>query len=78
MDDKSVERTDGPTPNGGAYFLAIFHDGNGNPMTRMTATHVRIEEYSEEDVLILVHHAYLGEPDSEAERYEEWGPSRET
>ncbi len=63
MTDEHIERTDGPTPNGGAYFLAHYFDCDRNPVGRMQAHYVEIHEFAANDELIQKHCAFLGNPD---------------
>lgn len=65
MSEKSFERTDGPTPNGGAYFTARYFDREGSPIHRLKAWYVEIHEYNAQDELIQKHLACLGEPAEE-------------
>ena len=44
----TTEQRDGPTPAGGAYSVAFYHDGHGNERDRDEATHVSIVEYDAE------------------------------
>jgi hypothetical protein len=39
------ERTEGPTPNGGAYAIAYFQDADGQPVTKDKAVKVEIVEF---------------------------------
>lgn len=63
MNDPYEETRHVLTPNGGVYCVFYYLDDKGNPNTRSVATHVKIEEYSENNTLIKTHLAYLGEPD---------------
>lgn len=44
-DDGTFERRNKPTPHGGAYSVAYYLDGNGNPTPKSKAVKVTIEEY---------------------------------
>lgn len=67
MDEECIERTDGPTPNGGAYYIAYYYDRDGAPTKRMEAWYVEIHEFTRDDKLIQKHYACLGDPNEEAE-----------
>jgi hypothetical protein len=47
--EPTSERHDGPTPNGGAYAIANFLDGERNPTTKANATYIEILEYDGSD-----------------------------
>jgi hypothetical protein len=40
------KRFDGPTPNGGAYSIAVWIDRRGNAVTKEEAVEVAITEYA--------------------------------
>lgn len=42
------ERTEGPTPNGGAYAIAYFQDADGNPADKDAAVQAEIVEFDEQ------------------------------
>jgi hypothetical protein len=44
--DATSERIDGPTPNGGAYAVASWRDGSGNPTTKDRAVSAEVVEYA--------------------------------
>jgi hypothetical protein len=44
--DATSERTDGPTPNGGAYAVVHWRDADGNPTTKGRAVTAEIHEYA--------------------------------
>lgn len=48
----AVERSDGPTPYGGAYSTAIF-SRDGKPATKEEATAVEIIEYAEDGTELM-------------------------
>ena len=48
MPDKKT-RTDGPTPNGGAYAIAFWQDADGQPTSQELATRAEVVEYDEQD-----------------------------
>ncbi len=39
------ERTEGPTPNGGAYSILYFQDADGNPVEKSEATRAEAVEF---------------------------------
>lgn len=41
------QRIEGPTPQGGAYAIAYFTDGDGRPCPKARAAHAEIIEYDE-------------------------------
>jgi hypothetical protein len=43
------ERTEGPTPTGGAYAIAYFRDARGNPCTKAEAHATEIIEFDARD-----------------------------
>ncbi len=47
------EKVEGKTPSGGEYFIAHFLDERGNPTYRDEATQIIIQEYDENDRMIL-------------------------
>jgi len=49
----SVERAEGPTPNGGAYSVAIFLDDLRRPVPKEEATAVEIQEFDEDGTMIF-------------------------
>lgn len=63
MAEEHIERTNGPTPNGGAYFIAYYYDQDLGPIHRTRAWYVEIHEFTEDEELIQKHFAYLGNPD---------------
>lgn len=44
--NKTSERRDGPTPNGGAYSIAYYRDASGKPATKDKAVEIEIVEYA--------------------------------
>ena len=50
--DRSTERIDGVTPNGGAYMVAFFRSADGTPAPKSQAEFVEITEYDVNDVAI--------------------------
>lgn len=50
--DATSRRTEGPTPSGGAYAVAYFRDGGGNPTTEAKARSMEVVEYDEDDQVI--------------------------
>jgi hypothetical protein len=46
-------RIEGPTPNGGAYAIALFSDENKVPCPKESAVNVEIYEYDEEGGILL-------------------------
>lgn len=44
------ERTEGPTPHGGAYAIAYYQDANGQPADKADAVAVEIIEYNADGV----------------------------
>lgn len=61
MQDNTSERIDEPTPNGGAYSIAYFRDGNGNPTDKENAASVEINEYTADGHCIFTTYATLGQ-----------------
>lgn len=53
IDDPMQERTEGPTPAGGAYAIAYFSDGKGNRVPKSKASAMEIVEYSRDGKVIL-------------------------
>ncbi len=53
------ERLDAPTPMGGTYSIAYYHDGKGNAMDKKDATHLEIVEFNKDDEQIFRTHAEL-------------------
>lgn len=53
MADKTSERVDGKTPNGGVYFIAYFSDKNGNPIDKDKAERFEIIEFDANDNQIM-------------------------
>jgi hypothetical protein len=51
-DPATTQRTEGPTPTGGAYAIGFFHDAAGNPCPRASAASVEIFEYDAKDQVI--------------------------
>lgn len=51
------ERSDGPTPNGGAYAIAYFADARGNPCVKADARSMEIVEYDADGE--AVHRTYM-------------------
>jgi hypothetical protein len=47
--EPTSERHDGPTPNGGAYSVANFLDGERRPCPKADAVYIEILEYDESD-----------------------------
>jgi hypothetical protein len=52
-DPDTRERTDGPTPNGGAYAIAFFRDRDGKPCPKAEAHATEIVEYAAADNAIF-------------------------
>ena len=52
MADKTQERIDGPTPNGGAYSIAYFQNEGGEPITKDLASKVEILEFDQNGSVI--------------------------
>lgn len=46
------ERSNGPTPHGGAYSIAYYRDAAGNPASKEVAAQVEIVEYDSRDNVI--------------------------
>jgi len=59
-----MERIDAPTPNGGAYSIAIFTDNEGNEVDKTKATRIMIQEFSANDELIETTHGVIGNPEN--------------
>ena len=59
--DPTQERSDNPTPNGGAYSIAFFLDDDGEPTSKADSTQWLIVEYDEEDK--PVHRTYMKKRD---------------
>ncbi len=57
---ETSERREGPTPRGGAYSIAYWQDGNGNPTTKDKAKAVEIAEFDLQDQEIARTYARLG------------------
>lgn len=51
-DPATRRRTEGPTPNGGAYAIAFFRDANGKPCTESEAAGMEIVEFDARDEVI--------------------------
>jgi hypothetical protein len=47
MPDETQTRTEGPTPNGGAYAIAYWQDMHGNPVDKSEYARFEIVEYDE-------------------------------
>lgn len=47
--DDTRERSEGPTPNGGAYAIAYYRDEEGAPAPKATAAAVEIVEFDADD-----------------------------
>jgi hypothetical protein len=58
---ETSQRTEGPTPNGGAYAIAYFRDENGDPTTKDQAHSVEIVEYNEKGEAIHSTFGYLNQ-----------------
>ena len=56
---ETSQRSEGPTPNGGAYAITFFRDENGNPTTKDQAHSAEIIEYNEEGEAIHSTFGYL-------------------
>jgi len=50
--ERTQERREGPTPNGGAYSLLNFLDATWKPVTRERAAMVEVVEYSAEGAIL--------------------------
>ena len=46
-------RAEGPTPQGGAYSIALFSDQDGNPVEKAQALRVEIHEFDTDDRCIF-------------------------
>jgi YD repeat-containing protein len=55
-------RTQGPTPNGGAYAVASFMDADGNPVEQADATQLVIVEYDSADRMLAETVGTVGAP----------------
>jgi hypothetical protein len=51
--DPTQERTEGPTPHGGAYAVAYFSDCHGEPTPKDRAGRVEIAEFDADDLRIF-------------------------
>lgn len=49
MIQKTQERIDEKTPNGGAYSIAYFKDANGNPVEKEKSSSMEIVEFDNAD-----------------------------
>ena len=49
MADETQTRIDKPTPSGGAYSIAFWVDGDGNPTPKRSAVKLEIVEYAKDD-----------------------------
>lgn len=47
--DKTSERVEGPTPNGGVYSIAYFFNSEHKPCSKQEAAEVRVNEYDRDD-----------------------------
>jgi hypothetical protein len=56
---ETMERTEGPTPSGGAYSEAHFFDDDMNPVSKESATQIIIRECSKDGTLINTTHGIL-------------------
>jgi hypothetical protein len=50
--DKTSERVDGKTPNGGDFSIAYFMDEKGNPVPKKQAKRAEIIEYKKDGIVI--------------------------
>ncbi len=55
-------RTEGPTPNGGAYSIAYWFDDNNNPVDKEQAQKAEIIEFSNNGQQISRTYAFLDKP----------------
>ena len=62
------ERTEGPTPNGGAYAIGYFKDKDGNPVDKKDAVSVEITEFDAQGESIFRTYATLTPPDESEDR----------
>lgn len=62
-DPQFSERTDGPTPAGGAYAVANFLDADMKPCPKAEAVHIEILEYDQDGQNIA--RTWLERPSSE-------------
>lgn len=50
MNESQVsEKTDGPTPGGGAYAIAYYRERNGSPVAKDRAVRAEIVEFDSHD-----------------------------
>lgn len=49
MADKTSDRVDGATPNGGTYTILYYQDDQGNPTTKANAAAIEAIEFDGQD-----------------------------
>ena len=49
MAEKTSDRVDGETPNGGTYSIMNYQDAEGNPTTKAKAVAAYVVEYNAKD-----------------------------
>jgi hypothetical protein len=62
LDPDTHERTEGPTPSGGAYAIAYFRDKLGNPCPKAEAAGIEVVEFDARDRAIF--RTYMTRPDA--------------
>ena len=55
----TVERHEGPTPNGGSYSVAYYLTSTGQLIDKSLARRIKIEEYDADDNLIWRTYGFL-------------------
>jgi uncharacterized protein (DUF2141 family) len=59
--DDTQQRTEGPTPHGGAYAIAFFRDKDGNPCPKADAAGMEVVEFDADDNQVF--RTYMQRPD---------------
>jgi hypothetical protein len=64
---ETSERTEGPTPNNGAYAIAYYQDIDGTPVPKSQALRAEVVEYSAQGKPVAITFIDLVSDDSEDE-----------